>query len=273
LGLSVSKTLGDGNCFFRAASDQLYGNEDQHATLRAKTVQHMRDNPDDYKPFVFAGCDNKREKRRSRSRGSSNASFSAACPSDIDSIWNDHLKKMSVLGTYADNLEVSAFSAALCVEVKVYQPEYDHTVRTNIPGESEGNVRRTLHIAYQKEGQHFASVRKLDGTFPGTAPLPVKTSTANEVEVEVTPTSGEKMQNKATKAAHTCEKNPKKSTKTSHMRSKKLHKATKHKLERVTKNKKAPTGVHPFFVRVWLQMNPGKTLPPDPAAFALLLAV
>ena len=43
---------GDGNCQFRAISDQLYGDQSHHASVRAVVVAQMRARPDRYAAFV-----------------------------------------------------------------------------------------------------------------------------------------------------------------------------------------------------------------------------
>lgn len=42
----------DGNCFFRAIADQLYGKEFFHMRLRAEVVDHLRSNKEEYKFFM-----------------------------------------------------------------------------------------------------------------------------------------------------------------------------------------------------------------------------
>lgn len=44
----------DGNCLFRAISDQIYGQEtlNTHLILRYKAVEFMRENRDDFECFI-----------------------------------------------------------------------------------------------------------------------------------------------------------------------------------------------------------------------------
>mmetsp|Transcript_60913 Transcript_60913/g.145166 ORF Transcript_60913/g.145166 Transcript_60913/m.145166 type:complete len:196 (-) Transcript_60913:217-804(-) len=44
---------GDGNCQFRALSDQLYGSEDHHASVRQQVVAQLRAEPGRYQGFVL----------------------------------------------------------------------------------------------------------------------------------------------------------------------------------------------------------------------------
>lgn len=52
LGLEVLEAEGDGNCQFRSLAQQLYGTQERHPELRARAVQHMRDNPADFEAFL-----------------------------------------------------------------------------------------------------------------------------------------------------------------------------------------------------------------------------
>ena len=51
LGLYAADTLGDGNCLFRALSDQLYGSESKHAGLRQGICDFIHTNKTRYEPF------------------------------------------------------------------------------------------------------------------------------------------------------------------------------------------------------------------------------
>lgn len=51
LGLRMTTIEGDGNCQFRACSDQLYGSQEYHANVRAAAVQYMREHADDFSCF------------------------------------------------------------------------------------------------------------------------------------------------------------------------------------------------------------------------------
>ena len=50
--LKLKEIGGDGNCFFRAISDQYLGDESMHYIYRLKAVDYIRDNKDDYVPFI-----------------------------------------------------------------------------------------------------------------------------------------------------------------------------------------------------------------------------
>lgn len=52
LGLYAAHTIGDGNCLFRALSDQLYGTDSQHLELRKEICDWIASRKDRYAPFV-----------------------------------------------------------------------------------------------------------------------------------------------------------------------------------------------------------------------------
>ena len=52
LGLALREVPGDGNCLFRALSDQLYGEDARHAEIRTDVVDYIRSNREDFEPFL-----------------------------------------------------------------------------------------------------------------------------------------------------------------------------------------------------------------------------
>ena len=52
LRLALREIPGDGNCLFRAFSDQLYGEDARHAEIRADVVGYMRAHREDFEPFL-----------------------------------------------------------------------------------------------------------------------------------------------------------------------------------------------------------------------------
>ncbi|GAA5839025.1 hypothetical protein JCM11251_007856 [Rhodosporidiobolus azoricus] len=95
-GLYAANILGDGNCLFRALSDQLYGSPSMHLALRHEICDYLFANPDKYRFFV-----------------------------DEDSVkggFEGHVREMRQPGTYGTNIELSAFVARYRRPVKVYQP-------------------------------------------------------------------------------------------------------------------------------------------------------
>ncbi|EPQ55723.1 cysteine proteinase [Gloeophyllum trabeum ATCC 11539] len=93
MGLYAANTLGDGNCLFRALSDQLYGTESYHLQLRQQVCNWIEAHKDRYAPF----CDDER---------------------GLDT----HLRCMRQPATYGGHMELSAFAHMTKRDVKVVQP-------------------------------------------------------------------------------------------------------------------------------------------------------
>ena len=74
IGRKPVNTIGDGNCFFRSVSHQLYGTEDRHPQIRALAIQHLINCPEHFVEY------------------------------NTDQSWLQYLQSMSRLGTWADNI-------------------------------------------------------------------------------------------------------------------------------------------------------------------------
>ena len=74
IGRKPVNTVGDGNCFFRSISHQLYGTEDRHPQIRALAIQHLINCPEYFVEY------------------------------NTDQSWLQYLQSMSTLGTWVDIL-------------------------------------------------------------------------------------------------------------------------------------------------------------------------
>lgn len=88
--LSIAHIQGDGNCFFRAISHQLYGHEDSHAELRLQCIAHIEAERDYYANFV---------------EGES---------------FENYIKRMRKPGSWADNIEINALAELLEARIEIY---------------------------------------------------------------------------------------------------------------------------------------------------------
>ncbi|KAB5589529.1 hypothetical protein CTheo_7036 [Ceratobasidium theobromae] len=109
MGLYAAPTLGDGNCLFRALSDQvrgafdvepaptgplqIYGTPNEHLTLRQEICTYMASHKERFEAFV-----------------------------DDDRSWDQHISAMWSNGTYGGHLELTAFAQMKLLNVKVVQP-------------------------------------------------------------------------------------------------------------------------------------------------------
>ena len=54
IGLELRDVTGDGNCCFRALSDQMTGSESLHLDYRKRVCEYMRQFEEQFEPFVVA---------------------------------------------------------------------------------------------------------------------------------------------------------------------------------------------------------------------------
>jgi len=137
-----------GNCLFNALSDQLYGHQSEHHAIRAKVIAYMREHASYYKQFidVFPGGGMRRNpKRKNAGAYSTPASFTPPSQEEIDRVFESHLQSMARGGTYGDNMEITAFSSAFDVDVKIYQRDFAYMVSG---GGDDDRQRDIAHIAY-----------------------------------------------------------------------------------------------------------------------------
>lgn len=118
LGLVLRDVRGDGNCLFRALSDQLHGDETHYRDLRAQTVQFIRLHRAFFEPF-----------RESE---------------DEDETFDEYVEAMEQDGCYVGNWALVAFARLRNVSIAIHQLEqpvwYMHP---------EGLASQTLHVAYR----------------------------------------------------------------------------------------------------------------------------
>lgn len=110
LGLELRDITGDGNCCFRALSDQMQGNESHHLEYRKRVCQYMKQNKEEFEPFVAALFD---EDDDDQFKKLSNIK-------KLDS-FEKYIKNMEQPGTYADNGCLVAFARLYQVNINIHQ--------------------------------------------------------------------------------------------------------------------------------------------------------
>ena len=91
LGLHPFDVGGAGDCFFRAVSHQYYNTADLHRRVRLCAITHMRDNQDLYSHTV----------------------------SGLGHKWETYLHRMSMSGTWSDNIIVQAVANSLSIVIYI----------------------------------------------------------------------------------------------------------------------------------------------------------
>ncbi|KAK9367176.1 NADP-dependent oxidoreductase domain-containing protein [Lipomyces kononenkoae] len=169
-GLYAAPITGDGNCLFRALSDQLYGSPERHTHLRTEVVQFLRDNKAQFISFLPAASAYHGSTGASRksARRATNGPSSDGLPTDKK--WEGYLEMMSKDGVYGDNLEIVAFAKRFNVDVKIHLADFAYVVSgESISSKNEGHCNKThklLHIAYH-QWEHYSSIRNLNGPHSG----------------------------------------------------------------------------------------------------------
>ncbi|GAA5965311.1 hypothetical protein JCM21900_005836 [Sporobolomyces salmonicolor] len=95
-GLYAANILGDGNCLFRALSDQLYGSPSMHLQLRAEICDYLVAHAEQYRVFIDED--------------------------DYKGGFAGYVREMRQPGTYGTNMELSGFVHRYRRAVKIFQP-------------------------------------------------------------------------------------------------------------------------------------------------------
>ncbi|RNA29392.1 OTU domain-containing 3 [Brachionus plicatilis] len=143
LSLELRDITGDGNCCFRALSDQMEGNESQHLVYRKQVCQYIRQNRAEFEPFIAALIEEEDGPKK---------------PSKLDS-FEQYLKSMEQAGTYADNLCLVAFARLNQLNINIHQISLPIWTISGVNTHLNRSVRE-LHLSYHN-GEHYSSIRPL----------------------------------------------------------------------------------------------------------------
>jgi hypothetical protein len=133
-GLEVIHVLGDGNCFFRAISHQLYRHEKDHLKIRHETMNYLICNINHFIPFINT---------------------------DLDPTEDCYIERMSTNGTYADHLAISAVAVIINKNIIIHEIGKKPLL---VPGSDY--IENQLHVCYYPDDLHYNSVMCLDGNSP-----------------------------------------------------------------------------------------------------------
>ncbi|KAG0569919.1 hypothetical protein KC19_6G125000 [Ceratodon purpureus] len=134
LDLKVVQVTADGNCFFRAVSEQLEGDEEEHSKYRKMVVDYLQEHREDFEPFV-----------------------------EDEVPFDDYLKNMREETTWAGHMEIQATSLVTRTNICIHQLK---TPRWHFRNFNTADAK-TIHLSYH-DGEHYNSVRRQDD--PGDGP-------------------------------------------------------------------------------------------------------
>jgi OTU domain-containing protein 3 len=135
-----------GNCLFYSFSDQVHGDPSQAREIRQQVVQYMRDNAEDFKPFInveVGGGSRRNPKRKNVAAAAVTLVYTPPTQEQVDAAWEAHLDRMSRNGTYGDHIEIRAFTKAFDVDVKIYNRSNSYYIKAE-----ENGTRPVIHIAH-----------------------------------------------------------------------------------------------------------------------------
>jgi hypothetical protein len=124
----------------------MHGHEGENLAIRAKVIEEMRSNPDNYKSFIPVdprGVGRRNPKRKNKG-GASESLQETPTAAQIEAAWQDHLRRMSQSGCYGDNPELVAFTKAYDVNVVVFTYQ---SLIYQVKAAQDGVKRPILYIA------------------------------------------------------------------------------------------------------------------------------
>ena len=127
LGYFIREVEGDGNCLFRSVSEQMEGNENNYQEYRDKCVDYMKENKDEFAPFI-----------------------------EDDEPIDKYIDRMSENKEWGGNLEIYALSKILEANFYIYIHEHPMYAVKNFE-KPKKNIMLTYH-----DGKHYNSLRKLE---------------------------------------------------------------------------------------------------------------
>ena len=142
LGLRPLDVGGDGDCFFKAVSHQLFGTPNSHLAIRHAGIQYLRNSPEQF------------------------------IESNVANSWLEYLNTMSRQGTWCDGLIVQAVANSLNIRIHITESHDNFTERTIIePAVCLQGESRTTYLGHVNEIHYVSTVPDVSAIF--------RTTTAN----------------------------------------------------------------------------------------------
>lgn len=142
LGLYAAPTKGDGNCLFRALSDQVYGDDSHHFSIRQRVIEYVKDNAEHFAAFV----------------------------GEFGETFDQYASRLVQDGVYGGHIEIVGFADSFKMPVVIYQAETLYVVAPQSTPKSE--LAGSAHVAYHT-WEHYSSVRKIGGPRSGPVGLDI----------------------------------------------------------------------------------------------------
>ncbi|ERF75031.1 hypothetical protein EPUS_06164 [Endocarpon pusillum Z07020] len=165
-GLHRRPIVSDGNCLFRALSDQLFDTTERHDEIRQTVVWYLRANREQFEPFVPLDTEDLvRSQPNTRSSRSRRAS--------AEDPYEAYLENMAKPKTWGGEVEIRAFSEAYDRDVLIHRPTdagqpFDQMVNNK---RAAGQPRQFVHVSFGGESTHphYESVRPIKSASPAAS--------------------------------------------------------------------------------------------------------
>ena len=136
IGRTPVNITGDGNCFFRSVSHELYHTETHHAQIRALAIQHLINCPEHF------------------------------IESNTDQSWMQYLQNMSGPGTWADHIMIQAVANSYNLRINVTEsaPNFTETtiVSSIYANQNDANTGN-IYIGHINEMHYIATTAVYTG--------------------------------------------------------------------------------------------------------------
>ena len=133
LGLRPLDVGGEGDCFFKAISHQLYGDCNHHFDVRIAGVEYMKENPERF------------------------------IDGYVESSWTQYLASMSTLGTCCDHLVIQAVADVLKLKIYIVESDENFALFNIIEAIAPPCQPTVVHIGHLGEYHCFYCANKQGG--------------------------------------------------------------------------------------------------------------
>ena len=122
---------GDGDCFFRAVSHQLYGDPEHHLQVRAAGIAYMRDNPERF------------------------------IESSTEMSWLEYLNNMSIQGTWGDAIIIQAVADQLKLKIVIAETNEHFTEYSIVQAVSSTQQLTEVYLGHIDEYHYVSTLPRL----------------------------------------------------------------------------------------------------------------
>lgn len=130
IGLRPVDVIGDGNCFFRSVSHQLYGTEARHSQIRAHAIQHLIMHPEHF------------------------------IESNTEQSWLHYLQSMYREGTWADHMIIQALANCQNLAIHITETALNFSESTIVHPVCSSLNTRHINVGHLDE-MHYVFLQSL----------------------------------------------------------------------------------------------------------------